>query len=164
MSANSAICIFQCSTKLIQAQIAITGYTNGVRIEFPIVVVDNPARPTRAGSRKLMNPTLPPITVMTAIGSATCNAFQAMCNGNNIGTVTITELDSDGKNAQAVRQITLQNAKVIGWRVQGDRDGAVCAWTMTFTQLQQTRTAVNQAEQPQGKVATKIKKNAQATK
>lgn len=163
--ANNIICVWKSSTGLIKGNVAITGYTDTVRLSaYPSVVIKNPFRPTRAGNRKLTNPMIPPITVTTPIGTAPVNAFQAMCNGNDIGTVTVTELDSDGANAKKVREITLDNVKIIDWRLQGDRDGGVCAFTMTSTGIKQTRAAIDQSQKAKGNTAATAKKGKQATK
>lgn len=162
--ANNVIVVLKSSqASLLGGEVTITGYEKQIRLQkFPDLKMVNPFRPTRAGNRILTNPQIAPITIITPIGTAAPNSFQAMCNGNNLGTVTITELISDGKNAQVLRQVVLTNVYIISWRLQGDRDGRLCSFTMTFDSLKQTRASVGQDQKAKGKTATTVKKGKQA--
>ena len=105
MSTNNVQIILQSSqSSLLAGDVLTTGYAKGVRLEkYPDVIIKNPFRPTRTGNRNLCNPTINAITVVTPLGSAVPMSFQALCNGNNVGTITITELISDGKTNQVQR-------------------------------------------------------------
>ncbi len=161
---NGDICLFQTSTGLIKGNVAITGFANAARISGVTVIVKNKARPTRSGNRALGNPQLPPMVIITPLGSAVCNTFQVLVDGANVGTVTITYLISDGKNAQKSIVITLTNAYVIEWDAQGDRDGGDCRFVLVYDSLNENDSPVNQAQKAAGKTAAKVKKTAQATK
>ena len=158
--ANDVIVVMSSSqASLLGGEVTITGYTKSIRLKkFPDIKMKNPMRPTRAGSRILKNPQIPPITVITPIGTAIPNSFQALCNGNNLGTVTISELIADGDNAQLLRQVLLTNVYIVSWRIEGDRDGGLGSYTMTFDSLKQTRASIGQNQKATGKTAATAKK------
>lgn len=164
--ANNVIVVLKSSqASLLGGEVTITGYEKTIRLQkFPDIIMKNPFRPTRGGNRILTNPQIAPITIITPIATAAPNSFQALCNGNNLGSVTITELISDGQNAQVLRQVVLTNVYIVSWRLQGDRDGALCSFTMTFDSLKQTRASIGQDQKAQGKTAATAKKGAQSTK
>ncbi|MBS0184863.1 MAG: type VI secretion system tube protein Hcp [Proteobacteria bacterium] len=164
MGNNVNIVLQSSQASLLAGNVATTGYTNAVRVEsFPAVIIKNPFRPTRSGNRNLTNPGISPITVIAPFGSVTPMAFQALCNGNNVGTITITELISDGKTAQTQRVLVLTNVYLIEWAMQGDRDGGLCSFTMTFDSLKQTRSSIGQNQKAAGKTSASTNINTSAT-
>ncbi len=153
--ANNVNVVLQSSqASLLAGNVATTGFAKGIRIQkYPDVVIKNAFRPTRSGNRNLTNPGISPITIITPFGSAAPMSFQALCNGNDLGTITITELISDGKTAQTQRVLVLTNVYIIEWAMQGDRDGGLCSFTMTFDSLKQTRSSMGQNQKATGKTS-----------
>lgn len=152
---NNIIVVGSCSNdSLLKGSTTYKGYTNNFRLRgFPTVAVLNPFRPTRESARILTNPCIMPITLEVVIGTAVPYAFQAMCDGSNLGTMTLVELISDGTNLQPLRTLKLENTYVIFWKLQGGRDGGICQFTVTFDVMTQTRASVSQTQQKQGKTA-----------
>lgn len=159
--ANNVVVVLQASNNsVLKGSVQIAGFTNGIRIQsYPDVIFLDPFRPTRAGNRNLTNSVIQAIRIVIPIGEAMPMSFQALCDGNDLGTITVTELISDGKTAQSQRVLSLTNAYVIDWEFQGSRDGGDCVFVLTFDQLQQTRTALGQNEKSKGKTAVTANKN-----
>lgn len=165
MAQNNIIVVLQSSqSSLLAGNVTITGFSNAVRLrQFPNISFINPLRPTRSGNRSTQNITIDPITVIVPFGSAIPMAFQALCNGNNLGTITITELISQGKTSQPLRVVKLTNAYLIEWAIEGDRDGGVGTLTFTYDGFNQTRNAIGQDQKAKGKTAASTNVSTQKT-
>ncbi len=152
---NNIIVVGACSkNSLLKGSTTYKGYKDHFRLRgFPTVSVLNPFRPTREQARILTNPVIMPITLEVVIGSSVPYAFQALCDGSNLGTMTLTELISDGNNLQPLRTLKLENTYVTFWKLLGGRDGGICQFTVTFDVMTQTRASVSQTQKKQGKTA-----------
>lgn len=139
---------------LLKGSTTYKGYKDNFRLRgFPTVSIVNPFRPTRTQARILTNPSILPITLEVVLGSVVPYSFQALCNGDNLGTLTLVELISDGTNLQPLRTLKLENTYVVFWKLQGGRDGGLCQFTVTFDVMTQTRASVSQAQEKQGNTA-----------
>lgn len=132
-------------------------------LAMPRFGIINPVEPTRAAGRYNMNPDMKDIVVSLFLSEAAIMAFQRVCNGDCLGKVTITEVDSNGENARVLKTLTVEDAYIVEmthqYRITTDEasgDGFLCTVRITGNAMGQTRTAVDQAEQAQGQTAVNV--------
>ena len=160
---NNVIVLMKCAS--LPGNVSFKGYEKTVRLsQWPGIIILNPFNPRRSDTRTLSNPQLLPITLNFSIGAAVPLTFQSLCNGTCLKIVTITELISDGKNLQKLREVTLTNPYITNWRIVGLRDGLNCEVTLEYDQFTQTRASVGQNQKKQGTTAAKGNKKKQQPK
>lgn len=151
---NQRIVLVHCE-KLVKgnATIDVTDHPDAVRAErMPVLTTVNNFSPSRPNSRKTENAQLLPMRLKIPFESASVQLLEALWTTGTLGTVTIQELMSTGKENQVHRKITLTNTYVTNWELLSTLAGSFVVVVLTYSALEVTRSAYDQTQTKQGQV------------